>query len=77
MSSFYPHSSALPASVWPFAFPGNNLSSDNTLRIQAIFYSNRLAPGLLSDVLSGHRVRPRGWSCPWGSIAMGEAQVGR
>lgn len=73
MSSFYPHSNALPASILLFSFPGNNLSLDNILRIGTIFNPNRLAPGLLNDMPSELGACPRGWSCPWSSMAVGRA----
>lgn len=81
MSSFYPHSNALPASVLPFSFPVNNLSSDNIPRIGAIFYSNKLAPGLLSDVLLGHRACPRaglvlGAAWQWASLRLAGGELG-
>lgn len=53
MSSFYPHSNALPASILLFSFPENNPSSDNILRIGITFNPNKLVPSWLSNMPLG------------------------
>lgn len=49
MSSFYPHSNALSASVLLFSLLGNDLFSDNVPRLGTIFNPNKLDSNLLSN----------------------------